>query len=881
MSEDSNKNIQHPSLLELLGIKPEEEYDDITNLAAFICDTPFSLLSLISDTTLYFKSQHGLELNETIIENSFCEYAIKSPEELFIVKDARKDERFMNNPMVADEPHIVFYAGMPLMNNEGIVVGTLCVLDIKSRVLEDKQKLALASLARQVLRLFELGVNRLKSQKTTEDLSIVSERLKSVINATGVGTWEWHIPSGTLRVNERWAEIAGYTLKELEPINSDTFLKLIYSDDLPSAAEKVRACRENKTDAFEGEFRLVHKKGHLLWISIKGGVISRSKGGEALIMAGANADIHERKNTDARFKSLANNFPGTFFRYKLYPDGKDELQLVSKGAINIWGYSAEEVMQDSKLAWQRMVEEDIEALQYSIQKSAEELSLWEHEWRYRDGNGKIIWIKGIGNPFRAEDGSTIWDSMILDVTKQKESEIEVHQSEKRFKTLIENSFDVITTFDFDGNTHFITPGSLHFAGYHPEEEVRNINLFDYIHPDDLDMMKKSILRLKNEKRLTAEPYRFRHKDGSWKWVESTIANFLDNPAINALVGNSRDITEKILVENSLRTSEAYYRGLSESQTSYVLRTDLNGNYTYVNKTFKQQFAWVHKDREILGRSCLPTIMEYHHFRVNDIVAKCIAQPEKVFKVELDKPSRDGKVLTTLWDFVCILDSEGNPSEIQCVGLDITSRFQFEKALKESEQRYSDLFHLSPQAKLVYDTNTLKFIDVNQAAIQEYGYSHEEFLKMTIEDIWPNPAISELKGPKTLERRDKQSVLGQFVHKRKNGEEIIVELRTNILMYQGKEVKLVLVNDITERFKYLEAIEAQNERLKSIAWTQSHVVRAPLARIMSLIDVIKDPSTSEGDRVLFLNHVLKSATELDDIIHDIVDSTQLEEKLNSD
>src|SRR5690606_14994683 len=160
--------------------------------------------------------------------------------------------------------------------------------------------------------------------------------------------------------------------------------------------------------------------------------------------------------------------------------------------------------------------------------------------------------------------------------------------------------------------------------------------------------------------------------------------------------------------------------------------------------------------------------------------------------------------------------------------------QLERQLKEvaqSEQKYSDLFHLSPQPMWVYDLETYHFLDVNAAAITHYGYSRDEFLSMTVMDIRPQEEIPKLKDAVAQSRRyDKLFFRGTFKHRKKNGKIIQVDVQSNIISFHGRKAEVVLANDITEKLYHIEAIEAQNKKLQEIAWMQSHMVRAPLARI---------------------------------------------------
>ncbi|MDI1315950.1 PAS domain S-box protein [Flavobacterium sp.] len=191
-------------------------------------------------------------------------------------------------------------------------------------------------------------------------------------------------------------------------------------------------------------------------------------------------------------------------------------------------------------------------------------------------------------------------------------------------------------------------------------------------------------------------------------------------------------------------------------------------------------------------------------------------------------------------------------------------------LEISEKRYSDLFHLSPIPMWVYDTETMRFLDVNMAAEKHYGYSLQEFLGMTIGDIRPKEDIPlMLERVQILNENKPTFFSGTYRHKKKNGDIIHVDIQSNTLPFQNTIGRIILANDVTERFAYIEAIEKQNEKLKEIAWIQSHVVRAPLAKIVGLIDLIKNEGFNAGsDNEKLFGYLLNSAAELDTIIRDI-------------
>lgn len=135
---------------DLLDSESEVEFDDVVAIASQICATPIALVSLVDEKRQWFKARIGVEARETPRDVAFCAHAIVAPDP-FVVADATADERFRDNPLVVGEPHVRFYAGVPLVTPDGHAIGTLCVIDREARVLAPEQHRALVALARQVM----------------------------------------------------------------------------------------------------------------------------------------------------------------------------------------------------------------------------------------------------------------------------------------------------------------------------------------------------------------------------------------------------------------------------------------------------------------------------------------------------------------------------------------------------------------------------------------------------------------------------------------------------------------------------------------------------------------------------------------------------------
>ncbi len=243
----------------ILDTLPEEDYDNLTAIAAEICGTSISLVSLLDDNRQWFKSHHGLGVSETPKEFAFCAHAINDDDDIFIVQDSRTDERFHDNPLVVGEPRVIFYAGVPLLTEEGLPLGTLCVIDHKPKLLSQGQLKSLKALAKQVMNLLHLRKNNIMLEKSVENLKEKNEEL------------------------ERFAYIAAHDLKS--PLNT------IYS-----TAELFTECYASKFDE-DGKKML----GFIQTASNKlsgliDGLLNYSKSESLLKEGGSNIDLQDLHN---------------------------------------------------------------------------------------------------------------------------------------------------------------------------------------------------------------------------------------------------------------------------------------------------------------------------------------------------------------------------------------------------------------------------------------------------------------------------------------------------------------------------------------------------------------------------------------------------------
>ncbi len=254
----------------ILDTLPEEDYDNLTAIAAEICGTSISLVSLLDDKRQWFKSHHGLGVTETPKEFAFCAHAINDTQDIFIVQDSRTDERFHDNPLVIGDPRVIFYAGVPLITENGLPLGTLCVIDHKPKLLSPGQINSLKALSRQVLNLLKLRKSNARLQKTVGELEEKNVEL------------------------ERFAYVAAHDLKS--PLNT------IYS-----TAELFSECYASKFDE-DGKKMLgfIQKASNKLKGLIDG-LLNYSKSESILKEGGSKINLKELRNDISGLFSFDNS----------------------------------------------------------------------------------------------------------------------------------------------------------------------------------------------------------------------------------------------------------------------------------------------------------------------------------------------------------------------------------------------------------------------------------------------------------------------------------------------------------------------------------------------------------------------------------------------
>ena len=380
---------------------------------------------------------------------------------------------------------------------------------------------------------------------------------------------------------------------------------------------------------------------------------------------------------------------------------------------------------------------------------------------------------------------------VRDFTDPKQAEIDLERSRDFYLTLFENFPALIWRSGIDARCDYFNRTWLEFTGRTQEQEIGDGWSLG-VHPEDLDLCLATYLDAFRARTPFQMEYRLRRHDGVYRWVVDMGRPFHDlGGNFAGYIGTCYDVTER---EEAAKKILKLSRVIEQSPNCVLIAT-LTGTIEYVNPRVMEATGYTVE--ELVGENVKLLVAPGAALAIERALHDVVNQG-KEWRGEMPALRKEGGILWEQVTISPIKTLEGKVTHFVCTKEDITQRKHVEFSLLESEERYRQLFENNPHPMWAYDLKTLAFLAVNHAAVRHYGYSREEFLAMTVNDI--------VLGADGLAGGAGTDAPPFLRHLKRDGSVILVESSSHLLRFAEVEAEVVLAHDVTEK------VRAQEEKL---------------------------------------------------------------------
>ena len=392
------------------------------------------------------------------------------------------------------------------------------------------------------IRVFFRSLQTRKNRVERKEASLAEAQ-----NIAKVGNWEWDLVSNSVWWSEEYSRLIGYEAREVRP-SLTAFLERVHPEDCAMVKEELDSARRER-QPYDIEFRLLLPDESVRVVHAQGAVVYDDSH-MPVRMRGTLQDITKRKRAEelvTRFGHIVENSTNEIL---IFDSQTLHFIHINRRARENLGYTDEELSKMTPVDIKPSLTADYaEELLKPLREGRAEQIFFETIHRRKDGTTYDVEVR---LQLSHAETPPVFFAIIDDITERKRAAAELRQKEELFRALIEQAPDMIFLLDANATVKFASPSVQRVMGYTPDEVVGQ-QWFEFAHPDDLAMLREiNDQTIRNREGMESAEFRFRRLDGSWCILHSVARNLLDNPVVEAVVVNAREITDRVIMEDQLR-----------------------------------------------------------------------------------------------------------------------------------------------------------------------------------------------------------------------------------------------------------------------------------------------------------------------------------------
>jgi PAS domain S-box-containing protein len=498
--------------LAVLDTPREQSFDDVAQVAMQLCNTPMAVVSLIDKNRQWFKSCIGMDAMETSRDIAFCAHAILTPQDILIVPDATLDNRFADNPMVTNAPYIHFYAGAPLVTEDGLALGTLCVVDYEPRILSQAQINSLGALARQVMQLLKLKSINNAVQEYSSRMQLIADNVPVLIG-------ELNLAGRYIFCNKKYEDWLHHDVK--------TCIGKSPVDIYPAKTHDVIARGIAKGCSGESHrIEIILENDRALDISY----MPKIENGNVVGIFEVATDATERRFhlqiMEQERERLTAIIDGTNIGTWEWDIATNKLYINERWATML-GYSLAELQPVTIDTWRHLLHPDDAEHTHTLlaQHLSGELSFYDCQFRLRKKNGEWHWVHAHGKTVsRNADGqSAVLSGMHMDIHDIRNTYNRLKESEDLLRSLLSNLPGAAYRRENNSSwtIHYLSDAVEQLTGYPVKNFINNSQLSfnDITHPQDIERVYGVVQAAIEARESFDIEYRIQRADGEWRNVQ--------------------------------------------------------------------------------------------------------------------------------------------------------------------------------------------------------------------------------------------------------------------------------------------------------------------------------------------------------------------------